>query len=135
MSTTDLRSQLAADDGSLPDRWNPDDVPGATLVGELVGWETIVTDFGEAKIAVIVDEEDDHRYGVALFRSVLKKRFEQLEPRIGDTIGVKYVGIQPPRTKGANEYHNYVVKVIPAAGSRGATQAESLEEEENDLPF
>jgi hypothetical protein len=134
MSSTDLRSQLAADDGSLPDRWNPDDEPGTTLVGELVGWEDIVTDFGPAKIAVIEDEEDGHRWGVALFRSVLKKRFETLDPRVGDTIGLKYVGVTPPRTKGGNEYHNYVMKVIPAVGSRSTTRAESAEEE-GELPF
>lgn len=134
MSSTDLRSQLAVDDGSLPDRWNPDDIAGTTLVGELVGWEEIVTDFGAAKIAIIEDEEDAHRWGVALFRSVLKKRFETLDPRIGDTIGLKYVGIQPPRTKGGNEYHNYVMKVIPAAGSRATTRAEAAEEE-SELPF
>jgi hypothetical protein len=129
----DLRNALALDDGSLPDRWNPDDIPGTTLVGELTGWETIVTDYGPARIAIIADEEDGHRWGVALFRAVLKKLFEQRDPAIGDTIGLKYIGVQQPKRKGANEFHNYVMKVMPGAG-RSTTHAEAAEQTD-ELPF
>lgn len=116
MSTMDdLRNQIAEDDGSLPERWNPDDAAGTTLVGVLRRYEAIVTDYGESRIAVIEDEGGTE-WGVALFRSVLKKRFETLDPQPGDTIGLKYVGFQEPRTKGANGYHNYVMRVLRASG-------------------
>ena len=49
MSTTeDLRNKLAEDDGALPERWNPDDQAGTTLVGTLLRFEMIVTKLGEA---------------------------------------------------------------------------------------
>ena len=136
----ELRRAVAADDGSLPERWNADDVPGTMLVGTLLRYETIVTDFGEAQVAVIEDDDDGHVWGVALFRAVLKKRFEQLNPKPGDTIGLKYVGLAEPRNKGANSYHNYVLKVEPGTLTNGtAAQAEPLESSgelsEEDLPF
>src|SRR5262252_6416060 len=108
-STDDLRKAIAEDDGSLPERWNAEDLPGTTLVGTLLRFEMIVTDFGEAQVAVIEDADDDHVWGVALFRSVLKKKFDQLAPRPGDMLALKYVGLAEPRTKGANAYHNYAM--------------------------
>ena len=111
-TSNDLRTQLAADDGSLPERWNPDDEPGTMLIGTLLRFETIVTDYGEAKIAVIADDEDGTEWGVALFRSVLKNQFERMNPQPGDTVGLKYLGLTPPRSKGGNEYHNYKLRVI-----------------------
>jgi len=43
MSMNDLRTALAEDDGSLPERWNPDDEPGTTLIGIFQRTETIYT--------------------------------------------------------------------------------------------
>jgi hypothetical protein len=103
------------------------------LVGTLLRYETIVTDFGPSQVAVIEDEDDGTVYGVALFRSVLKKRFDVLEPRPGDRLGLKYVGLAEPRTKGANPYHNYVLKVERNSPS-AATPAEAPEQAE-ELPF
>jgi hypothetical protein len=139
MSTTnDLRSKLAEDDGSLPERWNPDDEAGTTLVGTLLRFETIVTEFGESQIAVIEDADDDHVWGVALFRSVLKKRFEMLAPKPGDTVGIKYVGYVDPRNKDARGYHNYVVRVersavVPAAVTTAADAPSA--DDDDELPF
>jgi len=128
--TTDFRTDLATDDGSLPTRWNPEDLPGAMLVGTLLRYETIVTDFGPSQVAVIEDEDDGTVYGVALFRSVLKKRFDTLEPRAGDRIGLKYVGFAEPTKKGGNGYHNYVLKVEHTA----AAPTEAVEQGD-ELPF
>jgi hypothetical protein len=132
-STEDLRRAVAEDDGSLPARWNPDDIPGMTLIGTLLRYETIVTDFGEAQVAVIEDADDGTVWGVALFRSVLKKRFDMLEPKPGDTIGLKYVGLAEPRNKGANAYHNYVLKVDRRATAPISAVTES--EAADELPF
>jgi hypothetical protein len=134
MSTTDdLRSALAADDGSLPERWNPDDVVGTTLVGTFVRYESIVTQFGEMKIAVIQDADDDTVWGVGLGRTVLKKKFDTLEPQPGDSIGLKYVGFTEPRSKDSNGYHNYAMHVRHT-GADGPVRAEAAADEEK-LPF
>ncbi|SRR6266550_2255503 len=138
MSNIDeLRQSVAVDDGSLPARWNADDEPGATLLGTLLRFETIVTEFGEAPVAIIEDADDGTVWGVALFRSVLKKRFDTLAPRPGDLIGLKYVGLAEPRNKDGRPYHNYVMKVIrnaaavvPLDAPRAAT-----EPEDDELPF
>lgn len=138
MSTTDdLRARLAEDDGSLPERWNPDDTPGVTLVGMLLRYETIVTEFGESKVAVIEDDDDGTVWGVALFRSVLKKRFETLEPKPGDTLGIKYIGFAEPRNKDARGYHNYVMRVMrgDATSTGGTPAAEPPAAADDELPF
>lgn len=134
-NSNDLRAALADDDGSLPERWNPDDVPGTTLVGTLLRYELISTKLGEATIAVIEDDDDGTVWGVLLGRAVLKKRFETLDPKPGDGIGLKFVGYTPPRNKDAQGYFNYVLKVSrnSAAPATTAVAADSTGDEE--LPF
>lgn len=143
VSTTDeLRKALAEDDGSLPERWNAEDVPGTSLVGTFLRYETIVTEFGESNIAVIEDEDDGTVWGVALFRTVLKKRFEAIQPQAGDTVGVKYVGFAEPRNKDARGYHNYVVRIIrnssngqTALAADARTDPVSGSSDDGELPF
>lgn len=138
-TTEDLRNRLADDDGSLPERWNAEDQPGTTLVGTLLRYETIVTDFGESQVAIIEDADDGTVWGVALFRTVLKKRFEQINPQPGDTLGLKYVGFVEPRTKGQNGYHNYVLRVVRGSGGGEAVAADARPAaaagEGSELPF
>ena len=140
VSTTkdDLRKALAEDDGSLPERWNPSDEPGTSLIGTFLRYETIVTEYGESNVAVIEDEDDGTVWGIALFRTVLKKRFEALAPQGGDTVGVKYVGFVEPRAKGSNGYHNYVVRIIRNSSNGGtalAADARTDNGADGDIPF
>lgn len=139
MSTTnDLRTRLAEDDGSLPERWNPDDEPGTTLVGTLLRFETIVTTMGEGTIAVVEDADDGTVWGVALFRTVLKKRFDTLAPKPGDTVGIKYAGYVEPRNKDSRGYHNYVMRVVRSEGSESlAADARTSggAADDDELPF
>ncbi|HZT55032.1 MAG TPA: hypothetical protein VFA35_02310, partial [Burkholderiaceae bacterium] len=110
MTSNDMRAALANDDGSLPERWNPDDVPGTMLIGTLLRFDSIVTKIGPGSIAVIEDD-DGTEWGVLLGRAVLKKRFETLDPKPGDSVGLKYVGYVEPRNKDSQGYHNYVMRV------------------------
>ena len=141
-TTDDLRKALAEDDGSLPERWNAERVPGTSLVGTFVRYETIVTEFGESNIAIIEDEDDGTMWGVALFHTVLKKRFEAIAPQAGDTLGVKYVGHVEPRTKDGRGYENYVVRIIRnSAGGATAMAADARTDnnvsssDDGELPF
>ena|SRR5215510_6623025 len=133
----DLRRAVEEDDGSLPERWNAEDEPGTTLVGTLLRYETIVTDYGESQVAVIEDADDQTVWGVALFRTVLKKRFDTLNPQPGDTVGLKYVGLAEPRNKGANAYHNYVLRVMRGTIANGTAEVSVAREapEDDELPF
>jgi len=131
MTMNDFRDALANDNGELPERWNPDDEAGTSLIGTFCGYETIATRLGEAQIAVVEDADDGTRWGVFLGRTVLKKRFETLHPQIGDTLGLKYVGWVEPRNKDANGYHNYVLKVMRAEGAPVAASDKG----DPELPF
>ena len=137
-TTDDLRKALAEDDGALPERWNPNDEPGTSLVGTFLRYETIVTEFGESLVAVIEDLDGGTVYGIALFRTVLKKRFEAIAPQAGDTVGVKYVGFVEPRAKGSNGYHNYVVRIIRNSSDGGTALAADARTDtggDGDIPF
>lgn len=135
MSTMDeFKARLAEDDGSLPQRWNAEDVPNTSLVGTLLRFDTIVTSQGEGTIAVIEDADDGTLWGVALFRSVLRKRFETLNPKPGDVLGIKYIGLVQPQSKDARPYHNYVMKVIRGEGSSSLAPDVKVEQA-NELPF
>ena len=136
MTMNDMRNALAEDDGSLPERWNPDDEPGTTLIGVYQRTETIFTKLGEAQLAVIEDVDDGTVYGVLLGRSVLKKRFETLAPRSGDTIGLKYIGLVTPKGKDAQPYHNYVMRVMRGAAPAAAQTGGPVDEDDDGtLPF
>lgn len=135
MATESMRTELAADDGSLPERWNPDDEPGTTLIGELLRFETIVTEFGSSPVAVIQDEDDGTIFGVALFRSVLKKKFDTLEPRPGDVVGLKYIGLIPARNKDGRPYHNYAMRVERNANNPAPLPVGPVPEQADELPF
>lgn len=133
-----MRTKLADDDGSMPERWNPDDEEGTTLVGTLLRYETIVTKLGEGTLAVIEDADDGTVWGVLLGRTVLKKRFDTLAPKSGDTIGLKYVGFVEPRNKDSMGYHNYVLRVVRGASSASeaaATTTEAQPPDDGELPF
>lgn len=135
MTSNDLRTALREDDGSLPERWNPDDEPGTMLVGTLLRFEQIETKLGPATIAVIEDDDDGTEWGVLLGRAVLKKRFETLDPKPGDNIGLKYVGYVEPKNKDMNGYHNYVMKVQRTSAAPSTIAAVADAGGDDDLPF
>jgi hypothetical protein len=137
MSMNELRTKLADDDGSMPERWNPDDTEGTTLVGTLLRFETLVTKLGEGTLAVIEDADDGTVWGVLLGRTVLKKRFDTLQPKPGDTIGLKYVGFVEPRNKDSMGYHNYVLRVVRGVGTAAETgvATEVQPPDDGELPF
>jgi len=133
MTSNDMRAALANDDGSLPERWNPDDVPGTMLIGTLLRFDSIVTKIGPGSIAVIEDD-DGTEWGVLLGRAVLKKRFETLDPKPGDSVGLKYVGYVEPRNKDSQGYHNYVMRV-QRTNTAPSTVAIAAGETDDELPF
>jgi hypothetical protein len=135
MTSNELRTALAGDDGSLPERWNPDDVPGTMLIGTLLRYELIVTKLGEATMAVIEDDDDGTERSVLLGCAVLKKRFETLDPKPGDSIGLKYVGYVDPRNKDQNGYHNYVMKVQRNSAAPAIHAVAADTGGDDDLPF
>ena len=135
MTMNDLRTAIANDTGELPERWNPDDEPDMVLVGTLLGVETLATDLGPARIAHIEDAEDGTVYGLMIERSVLKNRWEQLKPQNGDMVAIKYIGLTPPRVKGKNSYHNYVLRVARAEGTVATAPAATAPADTDDIPF
>jgi hypothetical protein len=72
---------------------------------------------------------------VLLGRAVLKKRFETLDPKPGDSIGLKYVGYVDPRNKDQNGYHNYVMKVQRNSAAPAIHAVAADTGGDDDLPF
>ena len=72
---------------------------------------------------MIEDADDGTVWGVLLGRTVLKKRFETLEPRPGDTLGLKYVGWVEPRHTRTHRDTTTMCCALSAASSSGSRGA------------
>lgn len=83
------------------------------LIGVFVRVDTGPSEYGPVPIAVL--EDGGKEYGVWMFHAVLRNQFAQVKPRVGELVGVKYLG----KKMGASgrQYANYVVKRIPDASA------------------
>jgi hypothetical protein len=124
--------------------WKPE--PGDKIVGEITGFDDRDGGHGIYRIAN-VRLDDGTTVALHAFRKVLADELEEQNARVGDRLGVKYLG---PITKagGVGSYHGYKVFVEHKAtdttdGDRDEQPSTSsrvdvrpvVEEDNADLPF
>lgn len=120
------------------------------LVGEIVRYETGMTEYGEAPIVVVANEDNGELLSVWLLHQVLLSEFQKLKPKPGERVGIKRLADDPER-----RYRRYAVRVdredagVPdldrySAGDVAPDHVEetvqrsrraALQDEEDDLPF
>ncbi len=76
----------------LPEAWRPEGV-GDALVGKLVDVRRGVSQYGVFDVAVIRDGEE-REWGLWLSSQGLRQQWDELQPRVGERVGVKYLGEQ-----------------------------------------
>ena len=84
--------------------WRPE--PGDEIIGAVIAVDVASSKYNGNYPVVTVLTEDGQEVAVHGFHSVLKSEFQRKQPRINDTLGVKYVGI--PEGK---KYEHYRVVV------------------------
>lgn len=83
--------------GSLRDRlnqdvegWRPE--PGDEVFGNVVSVDQRESDYGDDYPYIEIETEDGNIVGVHGFHTVLKRELARLQPKPGDTLGIKYKG-------------------------------------------
>ncbi len=99
-------------DAERPEAWVPEQA-GETIKGTVMGWETGTTKFGKQDICII-DTGEEVR-SVWIMGSVLQNQFERVQPKIGERIGIRYLG-KRQNEKGDNEYKDWKVVVSGRLG-------------------
>lgn len=85
--------------------WRPE--PGDKVIGEIIALSEREGDYGPYPIVTIRDDNGGE-HALHCFHGVLASEIAKLRPRVGERIGVKYVG-QQPRASGDGKYHSYRV--------------------------
>lgn len=94
----DLREMLESWDG-WPAAWRPE--PGDVLVGRVAHYDVGYGAYGPVR-TVIVETDAGERVSVWLASVALLGQFAQHKPKVGERIGLKYLGKHPERG-----YHRY----------------------------
>jgi len=107
-----LEDRLEAD---LAPAWRPDKDDSAVLVGEIVDIDEGTSDYDPYPLLTI-RQDDGTELAVHAFHTVLKNELIRQRPKIGERIGIKYLGEQP--TKPGSKFKSFIgykVKVDRAA--------------------
>ena len=103
MTVNALREQLENYTGEYAPSWSPQE--GDVVCGKIVSYNKANTQYGEAIIAVVNDDKLGET-SVWLSSTVLLDQFKRLRPKIGETVGVKYLGKHEEKN-----YHRYYMTV------------------------
>ena len=70
--------------------WRPEQ-PGETLMGEVLEYSTAASQFGACPVVTVVDENGE-AHSVWLLTAVLRSQFGKARPKIGERIGIRFLG-------------------------------------------
>lgn len=101
-------------DQEQPEAWRPE-TPGDQISGVVLGYSQGMTSYGEKWICNL-ERNDGTLIAVWLLGGVLQSQFAKMKPRIGETIGVRYLGTVPSKVKGHKPYHDFKVVVVGRSG-------------------
>jgi hypothetical protein len=124
---------------STAEAWRPE--PGDKVVGVVADVDSRTTEFGTYPIVTLRTDADEE-IAVHAFHTVLKREFAKRPPRLGEGLGIKYLG---KSEKGYEGYRIVWQDVAPTDWNRIGAEAEAEaalqgaefegEEPDDDVPF
>jgi hypothetical protein len=87
-----------------PPAWKP--LPGEVLVGTVRGYDVWNGKYGECPMVFVEDRAEGQLVTVYLSATVLYNEFKKIRPKVGETVGIRYLG-----KSGDEGYHRYKVIV------------------------
>lgn len=97
-------------DQAYAEGWRPEE--GSVIVGTVTdlgrGWSDYKNDY--YPIVTVMDDKTQTEVAIHCFQTVLERKMKELKPKVGEKIGVKFLGKHPTKN-GKNEVANYTVKV------------------------
>lgn len=85
--------------------WRPE--PGDVIAGRIVDMDMANSNYGAYPVLTIQPQNGDE-IAIHCFHNTLRGKLEQIQPQLGDSIQVKYVGLI--ERDGAQPYHLYRVR-------------------------
>jgi hypothetical protein len=104
---------------SSAEAWKPS--PGEKLIGVVVDVDSRTTEYGTYVVLTLRQENGDER-AVHAFHTVLKREFAKRPPRLGEELGIKYLG---KSDKGYEAYRIVWDEVVPPDWKQIGAEAEA----------
>ena len=108
--------------------WKP--TAGDTLMGLVIDRRRDETALGNEVDVLVIETEDDTTVAVWCSAIVLMRLIDKHDPKIGDVVGIRYLGLRVSNKSG-RDYKNYCLAVRPQAKN----QIKVLEITDEDVPF
>jgi len=89
--------------------WRPEE--GDTLLGRVTDLSMGASTYGRYPIVTVAPEDGGDAVAVHAFHTGLKNRLAELRPKVGERIGIKYLGKRPLKSNPANTVAVYIVKM------------------------
>jgi hypothetical protein len=107
MKTNTGRDQSIEDrlEAEYAEAWRPK--AGATLVGEVVDITRLTSTYDGAAYPCVTIKSDGEELAFHAFHAVAKRELTKIRPLVGDTIGIKYIGLK--ETQDGRNVHVYRV--------------------------
>jgi len=99
---TDLSERLEQD---LAPAWRPDQEDPDILIGEVLSIELGTSEYGPYPL-LVVRSEDGTEKAVHAFHTVLRNELVKHRPKVGERIGIKYLGEQ--KTAEGSKFSSYI---------------------------
>ena len=115
---------LSNAEGGFPAAWRAEK-EGDMLVGTITGFDQVTGDYGTQTVCTVLDEDTDEEVALYISSTVLKSQFQRLDPKVGERLGVKYVGLVDSKVRGRQPYKNYIVRVDRAVEEQKSFRAVS----------
>lgn len=132
----DLAKELNEWDGQFPPAWRPQE--GETLVGTIRRYSTGQGTYGPVRTAII-QRDDGSKVSLWISSTVLLALFQRENPRVGERIGVRYLGKH--ETKGYRKWSLIVDRpevqpdFSPLGGEAGELDALPERTTDRGLPY
>lgn len=95
--------------------WIPEKA-GEQIMGVIESVEEIASEYskvGKCHIITVRDKAGE-LHSVRGYGTVLENRLRELDPKVGDGIGIRYLGVEQPKNQSYQAYKNWAVKIVRA---------------------
>lgn len=121
--------------GADPEPWKPEEA-GDYVFGEVESIDQREGDYGEYDVVTLLTDNGDV-LSVAIWGTVLQKKFAAVKAEVGDNLGFKFLGERTPKKAGGKDYKDWNVFIqravkADAPSPEAATGGEFADDDQPD---
>jgi hypothetical protein len=107
---------------------------GQVLEGNIANIDTGASQYGAYPI-VTVENAQGEKFAVHCFHTAIRGQLARVRPKVGDPIGIKYMGKKQSTTNSDRTYDVYRVISQGAGGYDWSQEADARVPDDSDLPY